>query len=551
MRGPSSSHSAAALRIGRLLRELGSCRIKKVLVEYDPNGSLVTTHDGQGSDLGLCGGLMGWEADDERLKNYEQELALAGITCDIQYTSYNANHPNMYKLTAWTDSDSSISIREMVAISTGGGMIEVQEIDGFPVCLLGDYFDTLIYCQTHHEASTIRSKLETLQQDVSECGFVPSFIFLCDTDTTTYSNANHNFRALLQIRSSIQIPDNLKRSIEQDFGDKVIVHSLSPVLPIMARRDISVPFLNARSLEAFEAKYHDQTGEHLPLWKLALLYESSRGNLPEQKVMDMMLRVLKVMRAAVNEGVKGTYYHDRILPCQAPSLLRQLNEGSLLGGDVINKIILYVTAIMEVKSSMGVIVAAPTAGSCGACPGAILAVSDELALDEEETARALLVAGLMGVFIQERATFSAEVGGCMAETGAGAGMAAASIVSMCGGSMHQALGACSMAIQNSFGLVCDPVANRVEAPCLGKNVSAATNALTCANMAMANFTHLIPLDEVLAAMDAVGKQIPHELRCTGKGGLATTPTALKIERQLSGKGENAICSRGCSSKTPC
>jgi L-serine dehydratase len=205
---------------------------------------------------------------------------------------------------------------------------------------------------------------------------------------------------------------------------------------------------------------------------------------------------------------------------------------ALLEAGVLDRVILYVTALMEVKSAMGVIVAAPTAGACGALPGACLAAADALGKSQQEVARAMLAAGLIGVFIAHRATFAAEVGGCQAECGAGSGMAAAALVTLAGGTALQAVDAASMALQNVIGLVCDPVANRVEVPCLGRNVMAASNALACANMALAGYDAVIPLDEVIGAMDQVGRSIPRELRCTALGGLSVTPTSQEIGRRL-------------------
>ncbi len=187
---------------------------------------------------------------------------------------------------------------------------------------------------------------------------------------------------------------------------------------------------------------------------------------------------------------------------------------------------------MEVKSSMGVIVAAPTAGSCGGLPGAVLAVADALDIGVEGKARALLAGGIIGVLIATASTFSAEVCGCQAECGASSGMIAGAIVTLAGGDIDSALGGSAMALQNCFGMVCDPVANRVEVPCLGKNLLASSNGISCANIALAGFDHVIPFDEVVQAMDIVGKSIPHELRCTALGGLATTPTSLNIKKQL-------------------
>jgi L-serine dehydratase len=155
-----------------------------------------------------------------------------------------------------------------------------------------------------------------------------------------------------------------------------------------------------------------------------------------------------------------------------------------------------------------------------------------MGLDSEDVARALLAAGMIGVFIAAHATFAAEVCGCQAECGAGSAMAAAALVTLANGTAQQAVDAASMALQNLLGLICDPVANRVEVPCLGRNVMAASNALACANMALAGYDAVIPLDEVIETMDRVGKMLPGELRCTGLGGLSITATSKAIASQF-------------------
>jgi L-serine dehydratase len=207
-------------------------------------------------------------------------------------------------------------------------------------------------------------------------------------------------------------------------------------------------------------------------------------------------------------------------------------RGKLLDGGILNSMILYVTALMEVKSAMGVFVAAPTAGACGGLPGACLGAASVMGRSEDDAAKAMLAAGLIGVFIAAHATFAAEVAGCQAECGAGSAMAAAALVSLAHGTTQQAVDAASMALQNVLGMICDPVANRVEVPCLGRNVLAASNALACANMALAGYDAVIPLDEVIETMLRVGESLPSALRCTAMGGLSVTPTSKAIERQL-------------------
>ncbi len=238
------------------------------------------------------------------------------------------------------------------------------------------------------------------------------------------------------------------------------------------------------------------------------------------------------MKASIQEGLDGTVHEDRILGQQSDKYMRSLKKGDLMDLGALNKIVVYISALMESKSAMGVIVAAPTAGSCGGLPGAIIGMADAMNLDETSMARAMLAAGMMGVFIAKESTFAAEVGGCQAECGAGSGMAAAGLVTLLNGDLQKALAAAAMALQNSFGMVCDPVANRVEVPCLGKNIMAAGNAVTCANMALAGYDPVIPLDQVIQAMDKVGKRIHSSLRCTGFGGLSMTPASQSIEKRL-------------------
>jgi L-serine dehydratase len=284
-----------------------------------------------------------------------------------------------------------------------------------------------------------------------------------------------------------------------------------------------------------------------PLWRLAAAYESARGDISEAEVLARVVEIIEILEDSLQEGLAGTEYDDRILGSQVGSFREAMDRAGLLGGGdsggLLNTMILYVTAFMEVKSSMGVIVAAPTAGACGGLPGACLAaahrragvrVGESLAsaAEREEAARAMLAAGIIGVFIAAHSTFAAEVCGCQAETGAGAGMAAAALVQLAGGSADQALAAASMALQNTLGMICDPVANRVEVPCLGRNVLGASNALASANMALAGFDPVIPLDEVIQTMDAVGKSMPRSLRCTALGGLSVTPTSKRIEEGL-------------------
>ena len=514
MRGPSSSHCAAALRIGRLARDLMDGEITDVLVEFDRNGSLPTTHDTQGSDMGLFGGLLGWDAADARLPDSPQALRDAGVRVTIETVDAGDPHPNTYRLTL----HSARETHTLRAISTGGGMMEVIAIDGFNVSMFGDCHETLIW----------------LEGQGSE--LAPIFANRIIADEILVHEADG--RWLLEIKAAGFVSDDLLAEISGTRSLK----KLGPVLPVTSRKGTSVPFGSCAEMLKHDA------GRGTPLWQLAAQYEMARGNLSETEVIAKMTDIVRIVRQSVAAGIAGTTYDDRVLGHQSGNFDELMRANRLLDGGALNRIILYVTALMEVKSSMGVIVAAPTAGACAALPGAVVAMAETMGLDEESMARALLASGLIGVFIATSWTFAAEVGGCQAEGGSAACMAAAALVTLAGGTLDQAVAAASRAFQTMLGLICDPVANRVEVPCLGKNVMAASNALACANMALAGFDPIIPLDEVIDAAKRVGSQMPREVRCTNLGGLSITPTAIALESRLAAR---RVPTCGCAMETNC
>ena len=493
MRGPSSSHCAAALRIGRIARDLMGGDLAEVLVEFDRAGSLPATHDSQGSDMGMFGGLLGWEADDERLPGSMQAFIAAGAQVRIETVDAGDPHPNTYRLTLRNAREQ----HTLIAISTGGGMMEVIRIDGLPVHMDGGWHETLVWLPKG-----------------APCAF--------DADEVVVHDAGD--RVLVQVKGSTFVPDQVLAA-----RSPLLVRKIAPVLPVPSRKNAAVPFGSCAEMLASDG------ARHTPLWQLAVDYERARGGLAERAVVDRMIGIVRILRRSIAQGIAGTSYEDRVLGHQSGRFAEQMKNGRLLDGGALNRIVLYVTAMMEVKSAMGVIVAAPTAGACAALPGAVIAMAEAMELGEEEMARAFLAAGLIGVFIATRWTFAAEVGGCQAEGGSAAAMAAAALVTLAGGTRDQAVAAASLAMQSMLGLICDPIANRVEAPCLGKNVMAASNALSCANMALADFDPLIPLDEVVDAAKAVAEKMPREHRCTALGGLSVTPTSLKIEAKLAAR----------------
>ena len=497
MRGPSSSHTAASVRIGSILRQLAKEQPKKLKAEFDPDGSLAATYHSQGADIGIAAGLLGIEMTDSKLLQSLELAESQEIDISFDIVSFENSHPNTFRLSIENMKGKK---HHVTALSTGGGMIEFVEIDGFPISIKGDFYETLIrsarpleelshfiHCESRIESSSMNSE----------------FLYTIKT---------------LQPLNSETISQLYLLSSEKDIIE------LKPVLPILAQIEESVPFISAEDLLEFGKR------ENLSFWELALCYESMRGGIPETEVFEKMREIYHIMQNSVKEGLQGTEYDDRILGYQ--SHLMHNEKRKMPDDSFIREIIAYVTAIMEVKSSMGVIVAAPTAGSCGSLPGTLLAVGDQLQCSEDTMIKGLLAAGMIGVFIAKNGTFAAELGGCQNECGSGSGMAAAALVELMDGTPQMAVDAASMALQNVIGMVCDPVAERVEVPCLGKNIMCGLNAFASAKMAIAGFDKVIPFDEVIKAMYLSGTLLPPELKCTGNGGLSITKTAQSIKNQL-------------------
>ena len=205
-----------------------------------------------------------------------------------------------------------------------------------------------------------------------------------------------------------------------------------------------------------------------------------------------------------------------------------------LAGPVLTDIIATALKVGECNACMGRIVAAPTAGASGVLPAVLLPIRKKYDFSEEEMVKALYVSAGFGQVIATRASIAGAEGGCQAEIGSASAMAAAALVSLLGGSPEQMAAACATALQNLLGLVCDPVAGLVEVPCVKRNVIGAVNALTAAELALAGGENVIPCDEVIDAMRAVGDVMPAALRETGGGGLAATPTGRRIAEELLG-----------------
>jgi len=293
--------------------------------------------------------------------------------------------------------------------------------------------------------------------------------------------------------------------------------------------------------EALADAVTDAEAAGITLGELALRAEVEGGMRTREQVEHALGRALEVMRGAVNQGLPGDVRSvSGLVGGDAALLTRAVGP---LAGTVFTDAIARALAVQEINAAMGVIVAAPTAGGAGVLPGVLLGIAKHRPVSDAALILALATAGLVGAVVAVRASLSGAEGGCQAETGAAAGMAAAAGVELLGGTPTEAVHAVALTMQGSLGLVCDPLGGLVEVPCVYRNATGAAMALAGIEMSLAGVRFPIPVDEVIDTMGEIGRNMDVRYRETAGGGLAATPTGRKLAKgrlvQIKGKGGQA------------
>ena len=275
----------------------------------------------------------------------------------------------------------------------------------------------------------------------------------------------------------------------------------------------------------------------LKISELVLQDQAEAMEKPAEELYERMRKSFEVMRESIVAGQKKELRSMSGLTGGEGYLMKQYAESRNGGlcGDFLSRAIARALAVAGCNASMGRIVAAPTAGSCGILPGCLVSLYEDRGLPEKDIVMSIFTAGAFGMVIAANSSIAGAQGGCQAECGSAAGMAAASLVELMGVTPSQCADACAIAIANQLGLVCDPVAGLVEIPCIKRNVSGLMIAFSSADLALAGVGPKIPVDECVDAMREVGNALPNTLKETAGGGLATTPTGLKLRKQVFGK----------------
>ncbi len=500
MTGPSSSHTAAPWRIAYTT----ACFLEDIVslqVFFPKNSSYAEVYQGQGTDIAIIAGILQLPINSPYFKEAKNIAKERGLSFSFSIIDEEHEHPN----TAIFKISSKEQSKEIMSLSTGGGAFCLIAIDGQRVDISGEA--NFLY-------GTEKEGLQEIVNSLEE-GKIQSQI----------ASDNADF-FLLKVSSAPS--EELLHKIHTKNASVLCIPAL---LPVAAYEERLVPFKTAQECLDYCEKHA------LSFAEAALLYEMEYSSWPREQVYEFADFLFKAIENSIQTALSSELKSLGFLRPSAKKMYDNFmaNQAKTIDSGLVQKACIYSTAIMEANSAMGLIVAGPTAGSCGLIGGVLVALYESGKYTRQEILEAFLCAGLVGIFIAHQATFAAEECACQAEIGAASSMAAGAIAHLLGASPSECCKAASMALQNMLGLVCDPVANCVEIPCVNRNASGLANAIVSANMLMCGFDPYIPLDETIQAMYAIGKMLPQELRCTGLGGLSVTPTAQKIKKEVEGK----------------
>ncbi len=501
MRGPSSSHTAASYHFAVLARALLAERPVRAEFTFDADGSYGRVYREQGSDLAFAAGLMGWELTDERFPDALEIAAAQGLEiCFATAHLPEADHPNTVRMRLVGPGEDSL---EAVGRSIGGGSIEITALEGWPLLLNARSHEIVV--ETRPEASSEVLRLLTADGAALEAPLLDQREDL----------------ALCRVQRRAPLPTESRA----ELADLTGVTRTWAGRPLFFVKTGEALFGSAAEMVALAE------GEGLSLGAAALRYESQLLGLSEGEVLAEMRRRFDVMRRSVHAALDDEPPPMQLLGPSAQKIYAAEAAGGLAVGGMHTRAAARALAAMHVNCGMGVVCAAPTAGSAGVLPGVVTTLHEEHGVDEAGAALALLAAGAVGVILAERATFAAEIAGCQVEIGAAGAMAAAAVVEVAGGTAAQGADAAAISFQNTMGSVCDLVQGIVEIPCHTRNAVAASSAFVCADLILGGYENPVPLDETIDAVYAVGQALPQELKVTALGGLALAPSAQALPRR--------------------
>ena len=498
MTGPSSSHTAGAVRIGLMARGIAGGSPKKAVITF--YGSLAETYKGHMTDSGVVAGLLGMGVDDPGIKEALESAKKKGISIQVLALPSETKNPNTIVVELETPEGRAYRVE---GVTVGGGEIQISSIDNFLVDLRGKHDEVLLFTgpgtALPDEAKAIASGRE------------PSVL-------------EGPGGARLFVIRPFASPE---RSVLEGLGkaNGALGVSFLPRLYDYGKADGPALFSTVEGMVRL-------SGE-IGLLPALENYEAGRSGLSREEAREKLARAWSVMEGSTKAGLSG---RNKMVGGFMPGddgrrLLDALNSGVTLSGPVLPLAVAKAISAMEVNASMGRVCAAPAAGSCGVLPGVLSAMKEQRSLPDDTLVDALPAAGVYGALVAFRAPISGALGGCQSEIGVASAMAAAALAYIGGGSAEATAHAMALALKSLLGLVCDPVAGPVEIPCIKRNAVGVANAFTAADMALAGIRSVIPPDEVIDALVNVQQLLPVELRGSTQGSLGVTKTAIRLKEE--------------------
>ena len=528
MVGPSSSHTAGALRIAYMARKLAGAL--PAHVEFRLLGSFAHTLTGHGTDKALVAGMLGFAPDDLRIRNSFAHAREAGL--DFTFTplpdSDDYEHPNTIDIVIEGANGGRMEVR---GESVGGGAAVIRKIDGVDVYITGENHSIVVQQRDEpgvlaHIATSLSAhgvNIATARMYREQRGDAAWTVL--ETDERIDDEARATILANPLIRGVRVIPAAALGQAAETVDDTTQARALE--------RLHALDFANGTQLLE-RCRAQKASISEVFLRREAAVQES-RGH--ADKTLGYLAYALRVMKDAAFRPLDvPAHSMGGLLGGEAERMAKLRGATTDVCGEPIASAAAYAMAVLETNASMGRIVAAPTAGSAGVIPGVLLSLQKAKGFTDEQLVRALACAAAVGYLITRNATVAGAEGGCQAEIGSAAAMAAAACVELEGGTPEQCLNAASNALTNMMGLVCDPVAGLVEVPCQKRNASGAATALVSAQITLAGVGNLVGFDQTVEAMYKVGRSLPFELRESALGGLAATPDACAwCESHMCGK----------------
>lgn len=533
MIGPSSSHTAGALRIALMTRNLLAA--EPVAVEFRLYGSFAHTYHGHGTDRALLAGMLGFAAEDVRIRDSFALAEQAGLRFSfVPVEDEPTDHSNTVDIRVADATGHETVVR---GESIGGGAARITRLNGIAVELTGEYHSIVV---KHRDVKGALAFIATClaQFDVNiattrlfreKRGDVAYTVMETDDATPpeliSQIEAGSAVMAVSMLKSDRSRDEFAPRTVDDELAEGEAPTGFGVDLDAESATALfeQLDFADGDELLA----YCERTG--LPISDAICRRERCLLAMNELAVDDThryLDDVLGIMRTSVDDALADPQPSmGGLIGGEAQKLAAYEASGTALCDPLMARAITYGMAVLETNACMGRIVAAPTAGSAGVLPAVLFALQDEKGLALEQLNRGLANAAAVGMLVARASTVSGAEGGCQAEVGTASAMAASAAVEMMGGTPAQCLAAAATALSGLMGLVCDPIGGLVEAPCQKRNAVGAANALAAAHLALAGVGTLIGFDETVQAMDAVGRSLPFELRESALGGLAATPTA--------------------------